>query len=173
MFSIPELFQYSSDVRRRFANKVAELPWEKVVENKEASFYNIRNILLHIIDNEDWIVNWAIQNRSNEYVRKKSDNYTNMKLVLDHLDEVDARTRNYFSGIQGKEVAEFERRIDFILTSGKQFNLSVEEVLFQSFTEQLFHLGELIALFWQENVEPPPMQWFTNNPRIKSSQLGS
>lgn len=170
MFNIPELYQYSSAVRRRFANKLAELPWEKVVENKEASFYNMRNILIHIIDNEDWIVNWAIQNRSKEYARKKSDSYTNMKLVLDHLDEVDARTKDYFLGIQGKEAAEFERRVDFILTSGKQFNLSVEEVLLQSFTEQLYHLGELIALFWQENVEPPPMQWFANNPRIKNTQ---
>jgi len=48
---------------------------------------------------------------------------------------------------------------------GKTFNLSVEECLFQSFTEQLYHMGELIALPWQENIEPPRMQWFWNNPR--------
>ena len=170
MFSIPELYQYSSTVRRRFANKIAELPWEKAVENREASFYNMRNILIHMIDNEDWIVNWAIHNRSKEYKRDKGpDSYTDMRLVLDHLDQVEARTKDYLRSIQGKESAEFDRRVDFVLSSGKQFNLSVEEVLFQSFTEQLYHLGELIALLWQENVEPPVMQWFNNNPRAGNS----
>jgi hypothetical protein len=54
------------------------------------------------------------------------------------------------------------KSVDFVTSI---FKLSVEECLFLSFTEQLYHLGELIALFWQENIEPPPMQWFRNNPR--------
>ena len=48
---------------------------------------------------------------------------------------------------------------------GAVFNLSVEECLLQTFTEQLYHMGELIALLWQLNIEPPQMQWFYNNPR--------
>ena len=168
MFSIPELYEYSSKVRRGFADKLSELPWEKVTENREASFYSMRNILIHVIDNEDWIVNWAIHDKSIEYKRKKSsDDYTSMKLVMNHLNEVEAKTKAYLGGIRGGETAEFARRVNFVLSSGKSFNLSVEEVLFQSFTEQLYHIGELIALLWQENIEPPPMQWFNNNPRIK------
>lgn len=168
MFSIIELYEYSSTVRRRFANKLSELTWDKVVLNREASFYNMRNILIHMVDNEDWIVNWAIHNRSREYRREKSsDDYTDMKLVIDHLDEVEVKTRDYLHSAHGNESIEFARRVDFVLSSGKSFDLSVEEVLFQSFTEQLFHLGELIALLWQENVEPPPMQWFNNNPRTR------
>ena len=128
----------------------------------------MRNILIHMIDNEDWIVNWAIQDKSREYKRERnSDDYTSMKLVMDHLNEVEARTKAYLHRTLGMETAEFARRVKFVLSSGKSFDLSVEEVLFQSFTEQLFHLGELIALLWQENIEPPPMQWFNNNPRIK------
>jgi uncharacterized damage-inducible protein DinB len=33
--------------------------------------------------------------------------------------------------------------------------MTVEESLFQTFTEQLYHLGEMIALLWQDGVEPP------------------
>jgi uncharacterized damage-inducible protein DinB len=169
--NIPELYEYSSSVRRRFANKLSELPWDEVVKNREASFYSMRNILIHMIDNEDWIVNWAIHNKSIEYKRsKKSEDYNTMGEILAHLDEVEARTREYFRRIQTTNHAEvaFKERVNFVLpSSGKSFDLSVEECLFQSFTEQLFHLGELIALLWQEDIEPPQMQWFWNNPRRK------
>ena len=166
MFTIPELYDYSSRVRRRFAIKLSELPWEKVIENKEASFYRMRNILIHMIDNEDWIVNWAIHEKSTEYKRlKKADEYSDMKQIVDHLDEVEAKTKVYLKGIAGNEDGEFRRKINLVFPSGKSLEMSVEDALFQSFTEQLYHLGELIALLWQENIEPPLMQWFNNNPR--------
>ncbi|MHB8566519.1 MAG: DinB family protein [Nitrososphaerales archaeon] len=162
MLSIQELYQYSSRVRRRFANKLFELPWEEVNKNREASFYSMKNILIHMIDNEDWIVNWVIHNKSQEYKRVKAEEYTDMKLVMLHLDEVEGRTREYLARADDQEL---KRRVNFVLSSGKAFDLSVEESLFQSFTEQIYHTGELIALLWQDNLEPPQMQWFWNNPR--------
>jgi uncharacterized damage-inducible protein DinB len=171
MMSIPELYNYSSRVRRRFAEKLAELPWEEVTKNREASFYSMRNILIHIIDNEDWIVNWVIYEKSQEYRReKKADDYASMREVIDHLNNVEAKTREYLESV-GSKTGEFARRINFVISSGKSFDVSVEEALFQSFTEQLYHIGELIALLWQQNIEPPKMQWFWNNPRQPSSEM--
>ena len=165
MIQIQELYTYSSSVRRRFANKLAEMPWESVEKNREASYYSMKNILLHMIDNEDWIVNWVIHGKSREYKReKKSEEYLSMKEVIDHMNEVESKTKGYFATITD-DSEELRRRVQFILQSGAEFDLSVEESLFQSFTEQLFHMGELIALLWQENIEPPRMQWFWNNPR--------
>lgn len=113
------------------------------------------------------MVNWVIHNRSTEYKRlKNAEEYTDMKQVISHMDEVEARTRRYLESISGREETEFMRRINLVLSSGKSFDLSVEEALFQSFTEQLYHIGELIALLWQDNVEPPQMQWFNNSPRM-------
>jgi uncharacterized damage-inducible protein DinB len=86
--------------------------------------------------------------------------------VIQHLDEVETKTRAYLKGLSQEE---FDNRVDFVLASGQSFNLSLEECLFQSFTEQLYHLGELIALLWQENIEPPRMQWFWNNPRERGT----
>lgn len=162
MFTMQELYSYASAVRRSFAEKLTELPYEVVDKNREASFYTMKNILLHMIDNEDWIVSWVIQGKSQEYVRRKWSEYTSMQMVLQHLAEVEQRTRDF---LKAANDAELSRRVDFLLSSGKSFNLSVEECLFQSFTEQLYHLGELIALLWQDSLEPPKMQWFWNNPR--------
>ncbi|MGP8070990.1 MAG: DinB family protein [Candidatus Bathyarchaeia archaeon] len=160
------MYSYSARVRRNFAEKLAELPVDVVVKNREASFYTMKNILVHMIDNEDWIVNWVIHGKSREYVRKKSEEYTDMTQVLQHLAEVEGKTRAFLKAANEQE---FDRRVDFVLSSGKTFNLSVEECLFQSFTEQIYHLGELIALLWQDNIEPPRMQWFWNNPRERTA----
>jgi uncharacterized damage-inducible protein DinB len=166
LFTIPELYNYSSKVRHRFAAKLSELPWAEVIKNREASYHSMRNILLHTIDNEDWMVNWVIFNRSREYKRlKNAEEYASMDQVVDHMAQVESKTRQYLESIRGREEDEFRRRILLVLSSGKSFDLSVEEALFQSFTEQLYHVGELIALLWQENIEPPQMQWFNNNPR--------
>jgi uncharacterized damage-inducible protein DinB len=166
MFNVKELYQYSSTVRRRFLEKLESLPWESVTKNREASYYSMKNILIHMIDNEDWIVNWVIHNRATEYKRaRKSEEYTSMRMIRDHLDEVEKNTKAYLEKADEKEL---ERRVNFVLSSGDSFDLSVEESLFQSFTEQLYHMGELIALLWQENIEPPRMQWFWNNPRARA-----
>lgn len=162
MFTVRELYQYSSRVRRGFAKKLAELPWENLEKNREASYYSMKNILLHMVDNEDWIVNWVIRGKSGEYTRRKSAEYTNMQMTLSHLDNVESKTRAY---LETTDEGELARRVKFVLSSGQTFDLSVEECLLQSFTEQLYHIGELIALLWQQNVEPPKMQWFWNNPR--------
>jgi uncharacterized damage-inducible protein DinB len=162
MFTVQELYQYSSRVRRGFARKLAELPWEEVEKNREASYYSMKNILLHMINNEEWIVNWVIRDKSTEYERRKSAEYTNMKMALSHLDDVERKTRSYIETADDRELI---RSVKFVLSSGQSFELSVEECLLQSFTEQLYHMGELIALLWQQNIEPPKMQWFWNNTR--------
>ncbi|MGI0084170.1 MAG: DinB family protein [Nitrososphaerales archaeon] len=163
MLSIQELYQYSARVRRKFAEKLAQMPWDEINKNREASFHSMKNIMLHVIDNEDWMVNWVVKNKGKEYKReKKSDDYIDMKMVLDHLSDVENKTQLYLKGMTEDDL---KARVRLTLSSGREFDLTVEECFLQSFTEQLYHLGELIALMWQENIEPPQMQWFYNNPR--------
>lgn len=160
MLDVRELYRYSASVRRRFVQKLGTLPWEEVTKNREASFYSMRNIVVHIIDNEDWIVNWVVKDKAREYKReKKSEEYLDMETIESHLAQVEARTKSYLRDL---DAAELSRHVNFVLSSGESFDMTVEESLLQSFTEQLYHMGELIALLWQEDVEPPKMQWFYN-----------
>src|ERR1700730_12235049 len=60
---ISALNAYSSRVRRKFLTKILSLGWEEAVKNREASHYSLLGIMLHMIDNEDWIVNNVIPGR--------------------------------------------------------------------------------------------------------------
>lgn len=164
MFSIFELYEYATRVRRSFALKLASLSWDEVVKNKEASFYSMKNILLHMIDVEDYIVNYVIPGRSQEYKRRKWEEYKSFDDIFAHLSEVEEKTRKFLSTMDENKL---KSMVKLSLQSGESFELSIEEWLFQSFTEQLYHMGELIALLWQMNIEPPKMQWYYNNPRRK------
>ncbi len=161
MLNITELYQYAHTVRSKFASKLSELPWEEVCKNREASFYSMKNILLHIIDNEDWMINWVIKEKQDQYIQKSWEDYTSMEQVLEHMREVERKTNEYFKTLNNEEL---DRKVRLKVRGG-EFTLTVEECLLQSFTEQLYHIGELIALLWQINIEPPNMQWFWNNPR--------
>ena len=87
----------------------------------------MRNILLHIIDNEDWIVNWVIRGKGRKYKReRKSDEYTSMEQVITHLDKVEQKTKDYFHSIKNQD--EFKRRVNFEISSGKVFDPSVDRV---------------------------------------------
>jgi uncharacterized damage-inducible protein DinB len=143
------------------------LSWEEISKNREASFYSMKDILLHMIDNEEWIVNYVIFEKSKEYPRRNSSEYSSMSMILNHLAIVEEKTLSYFSKTTDVEL---KRNVSFELSSGKKFDMTIEECLFQSFTEQLYHLGEIICLLWQDNIEPPAMQWFYNKPEMRPNR---
>lgn len=164
---IRTLIAYSTRVRRRFLANVSTLRWEDVVRDREASYHSILGIMLHMIDNEDWIVNVVIPGRPATERRKHlPDEFSSFEAVELLLDEVEAKTSKYIGSVDSRELA---RNVKFGLSSGAVFDMTVEESLFQTFTEQLYHLGEIIALLWQDDVEPPPMQWFYNRESLKLS----
>lgn len=166
MFTIRELHQYSSTVRRAFLEKLASLPWEVVTQDRGASFGSMKDVMLHMIDNEDMVVSGQILKVPGYKRERDWEEYKDILMIREHLDEVEKKTNAY---IERADENEPGRRVNFTVHSGS-FDLSVEECLLQSFTEQLYHMGELIALLWQEDIEPPRMQWFWNNPRTRASE---
>lgn len=158
---VVEQLAYSKRVRRKFLERMSEMPWDEVTKNREASWYSMKNIMLHMIDNEDWIVNWVVPGRGKEYAHRKWEEYTDIGMVEAHLEEVEGRSRETLARLTPDRL---DQRVNFTLSSGQSFDMTVEECLFQCFTEQLYHMGELIALFWEQNIEPPTMQWFFNRP---------
>jgi len=161
MFSANELYAYSSSVRARFLESLRGIPWEEVTKDREVSFNSMRNVFVHMLEVEDWIVNWVIAEKTEPYPWDKFDSYNSVDSLAAYLEEVESRTRRL---LEKSGPSDFGRKVTLRLRSGDSFVLSVEECILQAFTE-LYHIGELIAVFWQQEIRPPRMQWFWNNPR--------
>ena len=167
MFTIKEIYEYASTVRRKFLDSLGTFSWEEATKNREASFQSMKNIFIHMVEVEDWMVTWVIPDRKDSYKWDKFEEYDTVADINDFLSRVETSTRLYLDRADEKELT---RKITLTLRSGDTFPMSPEECIFQAVTEQLYHMGELIALFWQQEVRPPRMQWFWNNPRITQSQ---
>jgi uncharacterized damage-inducible protein DinB len=150
------LVEYSHAVRNRYVEQFVTLPWEEVVKSRGASFDSLRNVLLHTVDAEDRLVNYVIPGRVKDWVSRSPDDFGDMTSVRKRVKDVESKTVVYLAKLTS---AELERRVEISRPGTPPLSVRVEDVLVHVVLENVHHFGELIALLWQIDVEPPHMGW--------------
>jgi uncharacterized damage-inducible protein DinB len=72
------------------------------------------------------------------------------------LKEVESKTKAYVTRI---DPVELERKVEMPRPGTPSILVRVEDVLVAAALENIHHFGELIALLWQIDIEPPHMGW--------------
>jgi uncharacterized damage-inducible protein DinB len=152
-----ELFEYSQLVRSRFLEKLAALPWEEVTKSRGASFDSLRNVMLHTIDVEGWLFN-VIIGQPKQWVSRNPDEFHDLDSIRKSASEVESKVKAYLSSLTP---AELERKVEFPRrhSEAPPLKIRVDDILVHGAVENIYHFGELIALLWQMDVEPPFMGW--------------
>ncbi len=150
------LFEYSQILRNRYLEKIATLSWEEVTKSRGASFDSLREILLHTIDAEDKLVNYVISGRTKDWVSRNPDEFRDMDSIRKCASEVESKAKAYVANMKP---AELERKLELPRAGMPSMLVQVEDILAHAALENIHHFGELIALFWQIDVEPPHMGW--------------
>jgi uncharacterized damage-inducible protein DinB len=150
------LMEYSHALRNRYLEQLDTLPWEEVVKSRGASYDSMRNILLHTLDAEDRMVNYVIPGRVKDWVSRIPDDFKDITSVRKRVKEVESKTNVYVAKITP---AELERKVDYLRPGVPPLKVRVEDILVHVVLENVHHFGELIALLWQIDVEPPHMGW--------------
>jgi len=150
------LVEYSQSVRNRYIEQLAALPWEEVTKNRGASFDSLRNILLHTIDAEDRLVNYVVAGRTRDWVSRTPEEFRDIDSIKRRASETESRTKAYLAKLTPEEL---ERKVDFSRPGMPPMIVRVEDILIHTALENVHHFGELIAMLWQMDVEPPHMGW--------------
>lgn len=150
------LVEYSQSIRKRYLEKLATLPWEDVVKSRGASFDSLRNVFLHTLDAEDRIINYVIPGRIKEWAPQNPEEFHDVDSVQKREREVESKTEAYLANITPTEL---ERKVDFSRAGAPPLQVRVDDALVHLALENVHHFGELIALLWQMDVEPPHMGW--------------
>lgn len=150
------LFEYSQAIRNRYLELMTSLQWADVVKSRGASFDSMRDILLHTIDAEDRLVNYVIPGRTKDWVSRSPNEFQNMDSVRKRSRDVESKAKAYMKGMQNEEL---DRKVELPRTGMPSISVRVEDVLVHAVLENVHHFGELIALLWQMDVEPPHMGW--------------
>lgn len=155
-----QLFAYNHKVRSGYIEMLREtLTWEDLVKNRETAWLSIRNTLLHIIWAEDSWINYSIAGLEDPRRPFPFNDYQNWDSVTEYNGQVVAKVDEYLSGLGEPELG---RKVSRVNNDGVRRTIAVRDVLIHVFTEELHHRGEIIAMLWQMDVQPPDMGWPSN-----------
>jgi uncharacterized damage-inducible protein DinB len=154
MVDVRALIDYNTEVRRRYFTTLAKLPWHDFVKNREASWHSMRNIFIHTLGAIDHWLDF-LQNEKLR-VRRDFDDYKTIEDVQAYMDRVEARMGNYLNSLTAEQLS---KKYAVTNDTGEKTEITGEDVLIHVFEEEVHHRGELIALLWQMDMEPPLMGW--------------
>ena len=154
MVEVKRLIEYTEEVRHRYFEALAKLPWNELVENREASWHSMRNIFIHTMGAIDHWLDFL--NDEKLRTRKDFDNYKSIDDVRDYMQHVERRMHGYLGSLSEEGL---KKEYEVTNDADERAIVTAEDVLIHLFEEEVHHRGELIALLWQINVEPPLMGW--------------
>lgn len=148
------IFNYNRWVLHSFLETLDKLPLETVSKNLEASHNSMKDIFTHILTVYDGWLNHARKGETSGVPESELDeafqSMDTMKRYMEHVETgVDALLRDLNDSMLASPV-----KVDWF-----EKEQSLADVLMQITLEQAHHLGEIIALLWQHDIEPPEMTW--------------
>ena len=156
MVEIKRLLEYNREIRHRYFDTLARLPWEELTKNREASWHSLRNIFIHTLGaTEHWLD--VLENKQ-KTKHRGFDEYTNIEDIRGYMQGVEDRMQKYLDGLSQSGL---EKKFNVRDDEGKDVGPTAEDILIHVFEEEVHHRGELIGLLWQMGIEPPLMGWMS------------
>jgi uncharacterized damage-inducible protein DinB len=154
---------WSSVSRRDYLEAILRLSPEDRKKDRGASWGSIQNIFLHIIEDYFWWSEIVLQERP-------ADQYPD--LVGHEIDEKELRR---VSQLVDDSVSKFMESltpedlgrpyvVHGVSGDGKEYTMTTcpADIVWHMVEEQLQHVGELNALFWQMDTDPHAHSWFSS-----------
>jgi len=154
-----ELFTYNHTVRQHYIDAFKKkLLWLDMIKNHETAWLSLKDTLLHIIWAEDSWINYSIQGLEDPNRPFPYSNYKSWSAIEDYNFECISKVNNYLSSLKPDDLYKSVSRIN---NDGIRRTTIVKDVLIHVITEELHHRGEIIAILWQMNIQPPDMGWLS------------
>ncbi len=151
---------WGARARRKYLRALLDLPTADREKDRGASFGSMHAIFVHILDDFLWWFEFVPQDRQTEYraLDPRVLRASELQRTSLRVDRITSRLlRSLTPGTLGRRCV-----IDGVGGDGQPYHaeLSLADILWHMHEEQLQHLGELNALFWQMDVDPPPIAWW-------------
>ena len=151
-----ELYAYNWRVLRDFCDALAKLPKAAAAKDRGATHGSMKNVFFHILTVHDGWLNVTAQGASADPAFRELDDVDDIKTVAElrpYLEKIIAKEETFLASLGEKDL---ERPVQ---PAWKERPHPLRDALVQVTLEQAHHVGELIAMFWQQDVEPPEMTW--------------
>lgn len=155
---------YNRTVFDRFVRRLRRLDWDVVTEDREIGHHSMFQTMEHILNVHDAWMNYIVPGRVDEL-----DDGSVKRHDFASWPELVAYERGVWRGVdgltEGLTPAKLRRTVRAPWMPGRY---TLADAFHQVSVEQAHHLGEVIGVLWQRDVEPPPMTWIQNLPKPRS-----
>lgn len=157
------IYEYNWRVLRDFGGALAKLPKDALRKDREATHGSMKNVFHHILSVHDGWLNVTAQGGSADPAMREKDfdEVPSMDALRDYMEHIIAKEARFLTQMKEKDL---ERGVQ---PEWKERPHALRDALLQVTFEQAHHIGELIALFWQQDIEPPEMTWIDVGLAIK------
>ena len=149
------MFRFNLRVREALFDRLAEWP-EEFERNAEISFYSIRDTLFHVLRTEDYWVNDFLTDDGRMVKSRAKEDLHSVQDLLQLWNRVSDRTEEFIQSLRPGELAEIRERP----LGERRVRKTVEEYLFTFMIHEVYHKGEVLAVLWQGDHEPPPVDYW-------------
>jgi uncharacterized damage-inducible protein DinB len=156
---IKELFMYNHTVRQSYIDEFQKnIPWQEMVRNHDTAWLSLKDTLLHIIWVEDTWINYSIQGLEDPNRPFNYSKYQTWNSIIEYNSRIVSKVDEYLSNIK---LEDLDRKVWRINNDCIKRTSRIKDVLIHVVTEEHHHRGEIIAILWQMNIEPPDMGWLS------------
>jgi uncharacterized damage-inducible protein DinB len=156
---IREWYYYNSRVRKRYFEVISKLPEAELTRDRGASYPSILDIFTHVLDAYRW---WFLYVYTDMVHERKTLRGTGLGLDQIEKEEhkIDSFVNEFLKKLSTKDLAKAVvwHEVD---PKGKRWTIKItmRDMLWQLVGEELQHRGELNALLWQIDIDPPITEW--------------
>jgi uncharacterized damage-inducible protein DinB len=152
--TIRQFYRFDSRMRRKYLSAILALSSEDRLKDRGASYGSLQEIYVHVLDGLRWWFEFVPQARAQEATTLPAREMTPDQLLAE-TDQVDRLVFDYLN-----KLVEADLHKDIALQyveNGQAVDMRfpTSDMLWHMVEEELQHRGELNALLWQLNLEPP------------------
>lgn len=156
---IREWFDFNATVRTKYLSYLASLHPAMLEKDVGASFPSIVRIYCHVLDAYNW---WFVS------VIGLGDGDHNPEvwhsgITMDKVKEETSRTEKAVSAVLERTSPDgLQRPVTWSMTTNgvkANHSLKLRDIMWHMVEEELQHRGELNALLWQMDLDPPQTAW--------------
>jgi uncharacterized damage-inducible protein DinB len=153
---IRRLYAYNWAVYDAYLARLERLPWRTATKDLGSGHGSFKNTMVHILNVHDAWLNYVVRGRVRDLARatgRRPEEIRSWSELEAYRDRVRAGIDPFLRQLRASDL---RRPVRAPWMPGRY---TLEDAFFQATLEQAHHLGEIIALLWQRETEPPEMTW--------------
>ncbi|MCI4353552.1 MAG: DinB family protein [Thermoplasmata archaeon] len=147
--TIRALYRYNSRVRKKYLSVIWRLPIKQRYRSRGASYPSLVDIFLHVLDAYRWWFH-TVYSHDAAWIEYPIGQRLTRGQAMAEERKLDRFVQGVIAKIDHKDLSR-----TFTLPSNRRRRISLRVLLLHMAEEELQHRGEMNALLWQSDVDPP------------------